>query len=145
MKKHFLWWGGLLFDCRSLAYVCTHKWGRGRTCYLCYFVTSVTLLPLLLCYLCYFVTSVSLLPLLPCYLCYFVTSVTLLLLFLCYLCYFVTSLTLLPLLCYFVTSFTFLLAYPMKGPIKTHPKMSSWRCKMWVCSLQKCLYVEWIV
>ena len=76
-------------------------------CYLCYLVTSVTLLP---CYLCYLVTSATLLPLLPCYL---VTSVTLLPLLPCYLCYLDTSVTLLPLLpCYLVTSATFLPLLP---------------------------------
>ena len=61
-------------------------------CYLCYLVTSITLLLLLLCDLCYFVTSVTLFLQLLCYLSYLVISVTLLLLLPYYLSYLVNSL-----------------------------------------------------
>ena len=61
-------------------------------CYLCFLVTSITLLLLLLCDLCYFIT---LFLQLPCFFSYFVTSVTLLSQLPCYFCYLITSVTLL--------------------------------------------------
>ena len=72
-------------------------------CYLCYLVTSITLLLLLLCDLCYFVTSVTLFLQLLCHFCYLVSSVTLLLLLPCFFSYFVTSVTLLLLLPYYLS------------------------------------------